>query len=127
MAAALIASKQEPPKRGSGIHPLYEVNLGGSSLDDEYKPTKSYSYATQRRNINASVSHHILDGAAQAFADLTLDNYPGETVANLSKQGLGLIRIIRADMLFRSTLDRVFSKKLLVPRAKSLVERFTIR
>lgn len=43
---------------------------------------------------NASVSHDI-DGAAQAFADLTLDNYPGENVANLSNEGLRLIRIMK--------------------------------
>ena len=43
---------------------------------------------------NASVSHDI-NGAAQAFADLTLDNYPGENVANLSNEGLRLIRIMK--------------------------------
>ena len=43
---------------------------------------------------NASVSHDI-DGAAQAFAGLTLDNYPGENVANLGNEGLRLIRIMK--------------------------------
>lgn len=40
---------------------------------------------------DASVSHDI-DGTAQAFADLTLDLYPGENVSNLSNEDLRLIR-----------------------------------
>jgi hypothetical protein len=43
---------------------------------------------------NASVSHDI-DGAAQTFADLSLDTYPGENVADLSNEGLRLIRIMK--------------------------------
>jgi hypothetical protein len=43
---------------------------------------------------NASVSHDI-DGAARAFADLTLDSYPGENVSDLSNEGLRLIRIMK--------------------------------
>jgi hypothetical protein len=46
------APTRDKPKRG-GIHPLYDLYLGGSPLDNEYKPTEvdSYSYASQRRNI----------------------------------------------------------------------------
>ena len=49
---AATAPTREGPKRG-GVHPLYELYLGGSPLDDEYKPIEanSYSYASQRGNI----------------------------------------------------------------------------
>ncbi len=43
---------------------------------------------------NASVFHDI-DGAAQVFADLSLDSYPGENVADLSNEALRLIRIMK--------------------------------
>ena len=48
---------KETPKRG-GIHPLYDLYLGGSPLDDEYRPIEanSYSYASQRRNIKTIAS-----------------------------------------------------------------------
>jgi hypothetical protein len=47
----------ERPKRG-GIHPLYELYLGGSPLDSDYQPTEpdSFSYATQRRNVKTIAS-----------------------------------------------------------------------
>ena len=54
--AAEVPTK-EAPKRG-GIHPLYDLYLGGSPLDDEYRPIEanSYSYASQRRNIKTIAS-----------------------------------------------------------------------
>jgi hypothetical protein len=48
---------REVPKRG-GIDPSYDLYLGGSPLDDEYKPIEaySYSYASQRRNVKTIAS-----------------------------------------------------------------------
>ncbi len=43
---------------------------------------------------NASVSHDI-DGAAQLFADLTLDTYPGENVSDFANESLRLIKIMQ--------------------------------
>ena len=43
---------------------------------------------------NASVSHDI-DGAATAFANLSLDTYPGEDVSDLSNEALRLIKIMQ--------------------------------
>jgi hypothetical protein len=43
---------------------------------------------------NASVSHDI-DGAAQAFVNLTLDSYAGENVADMSNEALRLICIMK--------------------------------
>ncbi len=43
---------------------------------------------------NASVSHDI-DGAAKAFEELTLDNYPGENITNLTTEALRLLKIMK--------------------------------
>ena len=56
-ASSLTTASIKEPKHG-GIHPLYELYLGGSPLDDNYRPieSNSYSYATQRRNIKTITS-----------------------------------------------------------------------
>ena len=43
----------DPPKRG-GVHPVYGLYIGGSPLDENYKPTRvgrlSFRFSSQRRN-----------------------------------------------------------------------------
>ena len=76
--SSLTASIKEP-KRGGGIHPLYELYLaGGSPLDDNYKPIESNlcSYATQRRNIKTI-----------AFIERDLTNARDSTTATLKFDG----------------------------------------
>jgi hypothetical protein len=46
------------------------------------------------KTCNASVLHDI-DGAAQSFADLTLDTYPGENISDLCNEALLLIKIMQ--------------------------------
>ena len=46
------------------------------------------------KSCNAAVSHDI-DGAAQAFANLSLDNCSGGNVADMSNEALRLIRIMK--------------------------------
>ena len=43
---------------------------------------------------NSSVSHDI-DGATMLFTELTLDNYPGENIANFATEALQLVKIIQ--------------------------------
>jgi hypothetical protein len=37
---------------------------------------------------NASVLHYNIGGAAQSFADLTLDTYPGKNISDLCNEAL---------------------------------------
>jgi hypothetical protein len=43
---------------------------------------------------NSSVSHDI-DGATMLFAELTLDNYPGENIADFATEALRLVKIMQ--------------------------------
>jgi hypothetical protein len=54
---------------------------------------------------NASVSHDI-DGAAQSFADLTLDTYPGKNVSDFANAALQLIKIMQGGYHAKNSLVR---------------------
>jgi hypothetical protein len=78
-----------PPKRG-GIHPLYELYLGGSPLDSDYKPTESdsYSYATQRRNIKTIASiERDLTTARDSTTTLKFDGKLEPVVGSITEVG----------------------------------------
>jgi hypothetical protein len=73
---------------------------------------------------NASVSHDI-NGAAQLFADLTLDTYPGENVSDFANESLQLIKIIQGGMHCPSTQALGFFKSSPAHRAKNSIGRFS--
>ena len=84
-----MAAAQQEPKRG-GIHPLYELYLGGSPLDDEYKPIKlnSYSYATQRHNIKMIASiERDLKSARDSTTTLKFDGKLESVVGSTTEVG----------------------------------------
>lgn len=62
--------------------------------DDFQDVPGSVLIATALETCNASVSHDI-DGAAKAFEDLSLDNYPGENITNFTTEALRLLRIMQ--------------------------------
>jgi hypothetical protein len=91
MAAAPIVASTTPtePKRG-GIHPLFELYLGGSPLDDEYRPieSNSYSYATQRRNIKTIASiERDLTSARHSTTTLKFDGKLEPVVGSTTEVG----------------------------------------
>ena len=83
------AGSTKEPKRG-GIHPLYELYLGGSPLDDDYKPIElnSYSYATQRRNIKtiASIERDLIS-ARDSTTTLKFDGKLEPVVGSTTEVG----------------------------------------
>jgi hypothetical protein len=72
---------------------------------------------------NVSVSHEI-DGAAQSFADLTLDTYPGKNVSDFANEALCLIKIMQGGMPCPSTQALGFIRSSPAHRAKNSIVRF---
>jgi hypothetical protein len=62
--------------------------------DDFQNVPGSVLIAMALETCNASALHDI-DGAAKAFEDLSLDNYPGENITNFTTEALRLLRIMQ--------------------------------
>ena len=79
---------RDMPKRG-GIHSLYDLYLGGSPLDDEYKSTEaySYSYASQSRNHIKTIASIILTMARDSITTLKFDRKLEPVVGSTTEVG----------------------------------------
>ena len=84
-------TKLADPKRG-GIHIVYGLYLGGSPLDDTYKPKKesrlTYRFASQRQNPkNISTIESALVNARDSITNLKFDGRLEATVGSASEIG----------------------------------------
>jgi hypothetical protein len=89
--ASIVVASTTPtePKRG-GIHPLYKLYLGGTPLNDEYRPieSNSYLYVTQRRNIKTIASiEHDLTSARHSTTTIKFDGKLEAVVGSTTEVG----------------------------------------
>jgi hypothetical protein len=68
---------------------------------------------------NASVSY-VIDGAIESFCALTLDNYPGESIAEFATEALRLIKIMQGGY----ALPINTGSQLLIKVSKTSYEEF---